>query len=539
MYDHIDFSKPLEEEFWKKFPRRNIPEVPTTRINVDNLAEMVHEEENRMTDQEREMANKAISILREGAPALQMKEMLGAVMKNAPSINKCAASFTETLHKWIEGGFVAGPFMEQPLEGFRSNSLMAEEQKEKIKPVLNMSNPKGKSFNDNVDQLALGRSTMSSAKMFGQSLKAAGRGAIMSKMDMKDAYKLIPARTEDFRLQGFCWKDAYFVETQQIFGATTAVNNFDVVAKTIQLLARLKSKIPKHLVQQTLDDTACTSPEKSGWCEQFTSNYKGVCQRVNIELAKDCPKREKAFTNTTVGTVLGIRFDSRNMTWSLPPTKVSDILADIHVFLTSKHASLKQTQQLAGRLNNMGQMLPFMKGFKRPLNKLLAEFQDDENIILPIREDLMADLRIWAAATCQSGGWLPIPDGPQLPPISSLMFTSDAAGGTGAQDWAGVASLGHTPTGEIWFMCRGQWPKNILTDLDEKGAAFKSKMTTLELVGLMLPFLTIPDAIRGRHVVLGVDNRSVVHAWQNKSAKGDMSASVLVRALLIVTSFLE
>ena len=116
MYDHIDFSKPLEEKFWKKFPRRNIPEVPTTRINVDNRDEMVHAEENRMTDQEREMANKAISILREGASALQMKEMPGAVMKNAPSINKCAASFTETLHKWIEGGFVAGPFMEQTLD---------------------------------------------------------------------------------------------------------------------------------------------------------------------------------------------------------------------------------------------------------------------------------------------------------------------------------------------------------------------------------------------------------------------------------------
>ena len=64
-------------------------------------------------------------------------------------------------------------------------------------------------------------------------------------------------------------------------------------------------------------------------------------------------------------------------------------------------------------------------------------------------------------------------------------------------------------------------------------------MTTLELVGLFLPFLTMPELVRGRHVSLEVDNKSVVHAWLNKSAKGDLSASVLVRALMVVTAFLE
>ena len=41
------------------------------------------------------------------------------------------------------------------------------------------------------------------------------------------------------------------------------------------------------------------------------------------------------------------------------------------------------------------------------------------------------------------------------------------------------------------------------------------------------------------HVVLGVDNRSVVHAWQNKSVKGNITASALVRALMVVSAYLE
>ena len=538
-FDHVDFSRPGTEEFWREFPSRELPDRPTTRINVTRLEELINEWDSHMTIHERDMAQKALKDLKEGAPAYQMSELPGISVKNAPSIMKCAPEFTETLKKWVEAGYAAGPFREMPLQNMRLNSLMAEEQKDKIRPVLNMSSPKGRSFNDNVDRNKLGRTTMSSAKQVGQALRKSGKGSLMSKMDMRDAYKLIPAKPEDYRLQGFLWHGSYFVETQMIFGDSPAVNNFDIIAKTLQMIARFMSQIPRELVQQTLDDTAGIGPPMSGWCEEFTSNYKDVCGQVNIELAADCPKGEKAFTNQTVGTILGIRFNSVTMSWKLPGNKVSDILGDIHTFTTSSHVSLNQTQKLAGRLNNLSQMCPFLKGFRRPLNKLLGSFAEDETILLQVTKELVDDLRVWAAVTCEASGWLPIASNPQLPPVTALYFTSDAAGEVGDEEWAGVASLGHTESGDVWYMCRGQWPANIKTEVDEKGAAFKSKMTTLELVGLLLPFLTIPDLLQGRHVVLGVDNKSVVHAWQNKSCKGDITASVLARALLVVTSFLE
>ena len=78
--------------------------------------------------------------------------------------------------------------------------------------------------------------------------------------------------------------------------------------------------------------------------------------------------------------------------------------------------------------------------------------------------------------------------------------------------------------------------KNIkMGQLDSKGSAFASKTTTLETIGLLLPFLTIPQTVRGRHVVLGVDNIAVVFGWYNKCIKGDKSASILIRALLLIS----
>ena len=382
---------------------------------------MIHEAVPKMTIHEWDGAKKSLNILSQGAPTYQLVVLPGARVKNAPSLMKCAARFTNTLATWVEKGYVAAPFFTEPLPDMRLNSIMAEEQKDKVRPVINMSSPKGRSFNVNIDKDLLGRSSMSSAKQFGEALRKSGKGSIMSKMDMKDAYKLIPAETADYRLQGFSWHGAVFVETQQMFGATPAVNNFDTPAKTIQVVARTMSKIPKELVKQTLDDTASVGPQGSGQCEEFAKNYKEVCRQLNIELAGDCPNGEKAFTNSTVGTVLGIHFNSNTLSWKLPGNKVSDILTDIHTFLGGGgHVCLKQTQQLVGRLNNLCQMCPFLKGFRRPLHVLLASFAEDKNILLPVASDLMEDLRVWAAATCEASCWMPIADSPQLPPVSAL-----------------------------------------------------------------------------------------------------------------------
>jgi hypothetical protein len=66
-----------------------------------------------------------------------------------------------------------------------------------------------------------------------------------------------------------------------------------------------------------------------------------------------------------------------------------------------------------------------------------------------------------------------------------------------------------------------------------------AKMTTLELIGLFLPLLTILVTVRGKNIVIGVDNVSVVFAWENGTVVGDMDASALIRTLSITAAYLE
>jgi hypothetical protein len=151
----------------------------------------------------------------------------------------------------------------------------------------------------------------------------------MSKFDKKDAYKLIPARKEDWNKQGFTWLGMKFIELQQIFGGVPSVSNYDRLVNTILTLVLTKCKIPNSLVFRTLDDVPVVAPSNTRGCEEFTSKYQETCKKTNIKLADECLENDKAFTNKTEGTVLGIRFNTNRMEWSLQKKKADELIRKI------------------------------------------------------------------------------------------------------------------------------------------------------------------------------------------------------------------
>jgi hypothetical protein len=85
-----------------------------------------------------------------------------------------------------------------------------------------------------------------------------------------------------------------------------------------------------------------------------------------------------------------------------------------------------------------------------------------------------------------------------------------------------------------------KWPDQfILKAKSSENLAFGSKSATLETVGLILPFLSFPDQLAGQHVLLEVDNLSVVYAWEKRYAKRDPETSLLIRCLHVIEAFLE
>jgi hypothetical protein len=97
--------------------------------------------------------------------------------------------------------------------------------------VLNVSELSGLSFNDNVDRRRVERVVMDSARSFSYKILRAGKSARLDKTDVKDAFKNIPAETEELQLQGFMVEDRYFVELRIIFDARTALAHYDICTR--------------------------------------------------------------------------------------------------------------------------------------------------------------------------------------------------------------------------------------------------------------------------------------------------------------------
>jgi hypothetical protein len=129
-----------------------------------------------------------------GAPAFQSRPLGPCVIKNSQNSITHGESVTNTIANWVSKKFVAGPFRCPPLENFRANAILAIPQTNKTRVCINVSQPSGKSFNDNINSFDLEKVKMSSARNFGYSIIEAGPKCVMAKPDIVDAYKNVPAK---------------------------------------------------------------------------------------------------------------------------------------------------------------------------------------------------------------------------------------------------------------------------------------------------------------------------------------------------------
>jgi hypothetical protein len=411
----------------------------------------------------------------------------------------------------------------------------------KVRPVLNVSEPSGLSFNDNVDKFQVERVTMDNARTFSFTLLEAGKNARIDKTDVKNAFKNMPARIEDLNLQGFMLNGRFFIELRMIFGACTALANYDILGNTLEKLAIAESGIPRRFVRRAVDDQPTATPAGISWGEKFVSTYKRICKDLNIDLAEDCADCDKAYTNTKCGKVLGVWFRSTDLTWRLPEEKITQYLHSIAEIADSQSVTLNDMQALMGRMNFLCMMCPFLKGFRFNLNKELSIRIECESICAGIGKEVRADLMVHARVL-SNGGWLPIAKDLAAPPPSVEEFTSDAAGPPdykALSDNIGCAVVGFNCEGSMVLALQYYWPKDFIAILkDEDGTRFGNKTTTLECIGMLLPLVVAPELVANRHVVLKVDNIACVYGFENGQVRGDVTASVLIRAARVIAAYL-
>lgn len=519
-----------------------MPVKPVTKIDIKNLETLIADNHDMLTQSQKSRAKKAIQTLEKGAPSYQKHELPSIFQKNAKSTYEYGHLVTDTIVHWLKSGYVCGPFEEPPCEKFRVNSLMAVPQDSKVRIILNVSLPENNSFNSNIIPNSLEKVNMSSARNFGYTLKKCGAGAIMSKFDICDAYKQIPASPKDYRLQGFFWLGKFFIETTQIFGAASSVCNFDIQGNTNSTLAIVISGIDPILVHRHLDDSPVASPSNSNSCNAFSEAYMAVSKKLNVKLAEPCAKNEKAFMNQTNGKVLGIWFNTLTMKWHLPEEKAEETIRLIYSAVCDEFVSTLNAQKLLGHLNNVCLMSPFLQGFKYCIIEDLAVSLRNNYELVKYSKQAKEDLMVWYNFLVDKSP-KPIPGEPHALVLGHLEFTSDAAGwpdNCSGHHRPAVATVGLNECGEIIVVGRMFWNTNMIRNVVDKAEIrYGNKTTFLEFVGILLPILSKPCIFKDKHVSFKTDNMGCAQAWSNRRSKEDADLSIVIRILHIACYILN
>ena len=450
---------------------------------------------------------------------------------NAPSCWDFSEHITDAVAGWIQKKFVAGPFLEAELPvSAKVNGIMCRPKPNgSVRVILNLSAPLGVSVNDGIDASEF-PTVMSSTGKWLEVLDRAGPGCLMTKVDWSDAYKHLHAPPQDLDLQWFQCLGRYFVELCLVFGAASSPGIYDRAAKIVLDIVLKLSGFPRNMVCQYLDDVCAAAPAGSSALDSFRACYFAVAEQVGVRLApEDDP--EKAFAPCTVGTVLGVTYDTLAWTWRIPVDKLHRLIVQIDHALVASVLSQQDVWSLVGRIIHYCPLVPCGRFNIHHLIRINSISKNKRHWV-PIDALVKRQLSFWKLMLRVSSGFTAIPRPVGRVPAWAMEFFTDAAGGSTASVGLGCGGV----SGEWWFFV--PWGRKINCGVKWDSKKLSQKMSALELVGPLICLASRPDVVRNSAVRIFVDNSGSVRIWEKGYSNRCSLCTSLVSAIGTVAAAL-
>ena len=231
-----------------------------------------------------------------------------------------------------------------PFSVFRVSplGLVPKKTEGEFRLIHHLSFPKGTSLNDGIppEHTSVSYATVEDAIRF---IKTVGPGCFLAKTDIKNAFRIIPIRPEDYNLLGMCWQGLYYFDRCMPMGCSSSCKTFELFSTAIEWVAQHKLHI--ECILHLLDDFLIVSPTED-LCTRQLEIFLMCCNYLGIPMAP-----EKTMGPSTTITFAGIELDSVEMEARLPQKKLDKCKELISEFLKRRKVTLKEIQSLTGLLN--------------------------------------------------------------------------------------------------------------------------------------------------------------------------------------------
>ena len=409
-------------------------------------------------------------------PLLPVKRSIPSALLHPPMVE-------HYLQSERAAGRILGPLDQSAVLGLHTSRMDVVPKGHmpgKWRLITDLSFPEGASVNDGIDP-ELCSLQYTSVERVARVAQQWGPHALLAKVDIKSAYRLVPVHLDDRPLLGLVWNGEYFVDAMLPFGLRLAPKIFTAVADALEWCARQRGSIP--FIDYYLNNLIIVGPPYSELCSRGLAILEAECDALGVPLASK--KREGLSTQLTF---LGIQIDTATGQLSLPPEKLLCLKRKVNRWLIRNVCRKSELESLIGTLQYAGKVIHPGRSFARWLIHLL-KCARRSHYHIQLNAHIKADLLWWKAFAASWNGIAFF----SPPPGSEIEFTSDALG-----SWAW--------SGSSWWQF--QWP-----DGNNRDIAFK------ELFAVIFSAALWGQYWRGERVRGYSDNQAVTMMLASHTSK--------------------
>ena len=312
-----------------------------------------------------------------------------------------------------------------------------------------------------------------------------GKGAMLAKMDIRQAYRNIPVAPDDKHLLGLQWNDQIYIDQVLPFGNSSASIIFSAIADAL-LWIMLKEGVSWGI--HYIDDFLTMGVPNSQECLQNTQIMQSVCDEAGLPM-----EPSKSVGPTTLLVFLGILIDTVEGELRLPQDKLSQLQATISQWRDRKACRKRELLSLIGSLLHTCKVVRSGRTFFRRLIDLSTKATRLDHFIC-LNAEAHADLEWWYQFI---GPW----NGVSL--LSSLSRQTPMA--TVYSDALGTWGCGAIYQ-ECWFQL--QW---------DSGSE-KYHISIKELLPIVIMMAVWGHHFRGKTIHVRSDNIAAVAAINNQTS---------------------
>jgi len=390
------------------------------------------------------------------------------------------------------------------LDGPGLTSLARNEQAPKWRIIHDLTHPEGQNVNARVSAPSFDLPT---AVGFARKLT---RGAFMWKGDIDSAFRIVPVLERDWPLLAFHVDGSTYVDTRLPFGHALSPFYFvNIVGRPTLYVSLRRGAALLGPMAAYIDDFfgGCSSHEKA---LQQLNIWRGVCSDLGIPISE-----AKTVLPAQTVEVLGYVIDTNEMTISVRPDRIQEILDEMALILGRKAVQRHELERLAGKMVFVCSVVPGGRTFMRELLDTLRRLEGKKHWA-HLSSGFRADLAWWAAFAQRWNGIELIPPKVSVP---WQWLTSDASGDEG---------LG-------LFCCGRAIHVPLPLSLVRSRATSESAESDLiiaetELVAAVLLVAMAAPMFPGKHLLVGIDNTTAI-SWIDRGTARRPRAMRALRVL--------